>query len=75
MLRNSQVQEATEDIVVVRLPDVQTEYAETAVPVTPRKVVPPNDLPIMKTPGKKIREYGLQGQGKSPRRKRFVYAY
>ncbi|XP_076077349.1 uncharacterized protein LOC143047897 [Mytilus galloprovincialis] len=70
LFRNSQVQEATEDIVVVRLPDVQTEYAETAVPVTPRKVVPPNDLPIMKTPGKKIREYGLQGQGKSPRRKR-----
>ncbi|XP_052088706.1 uncharacterized protein LOC127725645 [Mytilus californianus] len=70
LYRNNQVQETTEDIAVIRLPDVQTELGDSAVPVTPRKVVPPNDLPIMKTPGKKLREYGLQGQGKSPRRKR-----
>ncbi|CAC5386755.1 unnamed protein product [Mytilus coruscus] len=70
LYRNNHVQETTEDIAVIRLPDVQTEYADSAVPVTPSKVVPPNDLPLMKTPGKKLREYGLQGQGKSPRRKR-----
>ncbi|XP_063404999.1 protein NPAT-like [Mytilus trossulus] len=70
LFRNDPVQETTEDIAVIQLPDVQTENADSVVPVTPRKVVPPNDLPIMKTPGKKIREYGLQGQGKSPRRKR-----
>lgn len=75
LFRNDPVQETTEEIAVIRLPDVQTEYADSVVPVTPKKVVPLNDLPIMKTPGKKIREYGLQGQGKSPRRKRFVYEH
>ncbi|CAG2207744.1 unnamed protein product [Mytilus edulis] len=69
LLRNSQVQEATEDIVVVMLPDVQTEYAETAVPVTPRKVVPPNDLPIMKTPGKKSENMDYKGRESLPEEK------
>ena len=49
---------------------IPLENAATEAPGTPKKEVPAENVLLLKTPVKNLREFGFQGQGKSPRRKR-----